>query len=167
MGPARAAGPATPAPPPPDLGRALGDIGRAITDPTFGGQRGRVLRALIGWLPVAFGVSWLIGEITGCGRFAATCNGLSDPLILVIQVAALALLLLFPAIASVAAMGAIALLSAAVVAALALSATGEAADGESRRWALGAVLLVAWLAGVGVALARRFRALPSPTRPVS
>ena len=32
-------------------------------------------RAFLGWLPIAFGVSWLVGEITGCGRFAATCDG--------------------------------------------------------------------------------------------
>ena len=124
------------------------------------------MRALIGWLPIAFGVSWLVGEITGCGRFAATCEGFADPLILVIQVVALAVLLLFPTIASVAAMGSVALLCAAVVAALILSAAGEAADGDARRSALGAVLLVAWLVGVAVAVARRVRTLPT-TRPVS
>ena len=120
------------------------------------------MRALIGWLPIAFGVSWLVGEITGCGRFAATCEGFADPLILVIQVVALAVLLLFPTIASVAAMGSVALLCAALI----LSAAGEAADGDARRSALGAVLLVAWLAGVAIAVARRVRTLPT-TRPVS
>jgi hypothetical protein len=64
-------------------------------------------------------------------------------------------------------MGSIALLSAAVVAALILSATGGAADGDSRRSALGAVLLLAWLAGIGIAVFRRVRALSSPTTPVS
>jgi hypothetical protein len=64
-------------------------------------------------------------------------------------------------------MGAITLLGAAVAAAFALSATGEAADSESRRVALGAVLLVSWLAGIGVAVARRAGASVSTTRPVS
>ena len=125
------------------------------------------MRALIGWLPIAFGVSWFVGEISGCGRFAATCTGFADPLTLVIQVVALAVLLLFPTVASIAAMGAIVLLGAAVAAALVLSATGAAADSDSRRAALGAVLLVAWLGGIGIAVARRVRSPSSTTRPVS
>jgi hypothetical protein len=153
--------------PPPDIGRAVNDIGRALTDPTFGGGRGRLGRAFLGWLPIAFGLSWLVGEITGCGRFAATCTGLADPLVLALQVGALLALLALPAVASIAAMGAITLLGAAVAAAFALSATGEAADSESRRVALGAVLLVSWLAGIGVAVARRAGASVSTTRPVS
>ena len=165
--PARPDSPPTPVPPPPDIGRAMADIGRALTDPTFGGNRGRAVRAILGWLPIAFGVSWLVGEITGCGRFAATCNGAVDPLVMVVEVVALALLLLLPSVASIAAMGAISLLGAAVVAALILSATGSAADGDSRRSVLGAVLLVAWLVGVGVAVAKRLRPPSSTTRPVS
>ena len=165
--PAQPTGPATPAPPPPDLGRAMADIGRALTDPSFGGTRGRAIRAVLGWLPIAFGVSWLVGEITGCGRFAATCNGAVDPIVMALEVAVLIALLLLPIVASIAAMGAIALLGAAVVAALILSATGAAADGDSRRSALGAVLLIAWLVGVGIAIAKRVRAPSSTTRPVS
>jgi len=163
----RPASPPRPAPPPPDVGRAMSDFGRALTDPTFGGNRGRVIRAILGWLPIAFGVSWLIGEITGCGRFAATCDGAADPFVLLLVVAALAVLLVVPTAGSVAAMGAITLLAAAVVAALILSATGAAADGDSRRSALGAVLLVAWLVGVGIAVARRVRSPSSTMRPVS
>ena len=52
-------------------------------------------------------------------------------------------------------------------AAFVLSATGEAADGDSRRVALGAVLLVSWLAGIAIAVARRVRTPASTTRPVS
>jgi len=157
----------TTAPPPPDIGRALGDLGRALTDPTFGGGRGRIGRAFIGWLPIAFGVSWLVGEITGCGRFAATCTGLADPIVLALQVGALLALIALPVVASIAAMGAITLLGAAVAAAFILSATGDAADGDSRRVALGAVLLVSWLAGLAIAIARRVRIPASTTRPVS
>jgi hypothetical protein len=145
----------------------MADIGRALTDDGFGGLRGRVARGVIGWLPIAFGIGWLAGEMTGCGRFAATCDSTADPFVVLLQVAVLAVLLLLPALASVAAMGSIALLSAAVVAALILSATGGAADGDSRRSALGAVLLLAWLAGIGIAVFRRVRALSSPTTPVS
>src|SRR3954452_12278742 len=44
--------------PPPDVGRALSDIGQALTDPTFGGGRVRLGRAFLGWLPIAFGGAW-------------------------------------------------------------------------------------------------------------
>jgi curved DNA-binding protein CbpA len=159
--------PPTVAPPPPDLGRAIADITHALTDERFGGVRGRVARAIVGWLPIALGVGWVVGELTGCGRFAATCDGASEPFVLLLQVAALGVLLLVPALASVATMAALALFAAAVIAALILSATGSAADGDSRRAALGAVLLVAWLVGLAIAVMRRIRALPSPTRPVS
>jgi hypothetical protein len=126
-----------------------------------------VARAVVGWLPIAFGLGWLLGEVTGCGRFAATCDGTAEPMVLMIQVGVLGLLLAIPALASVATMAALSLLGAAVVAALILSATGEAADGESRRATLGVVLLVAWLVGLAVAIMRRFRTLPNPGRPVS
>jgi hypothetical protein len=145
----------------------MADITHALTDERFGGVRGRVARAIIGWLPIALGVGWVVGELTGCGRFAATCDGASEPFVLLLQVAALGVLLLVPALASVATMAALALFAAAVIAALILSATGSAADGDSRRAALGAVLLVAWLVGLAIAVMRRIRALPSPTRPVS
>ena len=67
----------------PDLGRAIGRHRRAPhRRPTSGGWRGRVVRAVIGWLPIALGLGWLIGELTGCGRFAATCDGSADPIVL-------------------------------------------------------------------------------------
>ncbi len=153
--------------PPPDLGRAVEDIVRALTDERLGGVRGRVARAVIGWLPVAFGIGWIAGELTGCGRFAATCDGSADPLVMILQVAVLALLLVVPVVASIATMATLALFGAAIVAALILSATGSAADGDSRRVALGAVLLVAWFVGLAIAVVRRLRTLSSPTRPVS
>lgn len=154
--------------PPPDLGRAVGDIVRALTDDRFGGVRGRLVRAIIGWLPIALGLGWGMGELTGCGRFAASCDGgASEPVLLALQVAAFVVLLLIPAIASVAAAAALALLVAAVVASLILSATGAAADSDARRTVLGVVLLLGWLAGLGVAIVRRVRTLRTTTSPVS
>ena len=157
----------TDAPPPPDIGRAMADIGRALTDEGFGGIRGRVGRAIVGWLPIAFGIGWLAGEMTGCGRFAATCDSTADPFVLLLQAAVLAVLLLVPALASVTVMGSIALLSTAVAATLILSATGDATDGDARRSVLGAVLLLAWLAGLAIGVVRRVRALSPPATPVS
>lgn len=166
--PAHDHAPATPAPvPPPDLERAATEIGRALRDDQAGGMRGRVVRAIVGWLPIAFGVGWLVGELTGCGRFAASCDGIADPFVLMLQAAVLAVLVLVPAVASVVATASIAVLVAAGAAAVILSASGGAADGPSRESALGAVLLVAWLVGVVVAIVRRARAPSTPARPVS
>ena len=170
--PARSGATAPPAPPvtpvpPPDLERAAADIGRALTDEIAGGMRGRLVRAIVGWLPIAFGISWLVGELTGCGRFAATCDGMADPFVLLVQAAVLAGLVLLPAVASIAAAAAVALFVAAIGGALVLSASGGAADGASRESALGVVLVVAWLIGAVVALVRRVGAPSTPTRPVS
>jgi hypothetical protein len=161
-------GGSTAEPPPPDLGRAAADITRALTDERFGGPRGRIVRAVVGWLPIAFGLAWLVGELTGCSRFSATCDGGAvDPLLLGLQVVVLALLLLVPVAASAAAMASLSLFVAAVVASLILSATGSAADGDARRAALGVVLVVAWLIGLAIAIGRWARTLRSPTSPVS
>ena len=86
---------------------------------------------------------------------------------LLLQAAVLAVLLLVPALASVTVMGSIALLSTALAATLILSATGDATDGDARRSVLGAVLLLAWLAGLAIGVVRRVRALSPPATPVS
>jgi hypothetical protein len=99
-----------------------------------------VARAVIGWLPIAFGIGWLAGELTGCGRFAASCDGTATPVVLFLQGLLLAVLVLVPALASIAVVAAMTLLGAAVVASLVLSATGAAADSTARQFTLGSVL---------------------------
>jgi curved DNA-binding protein CbpA len=153
--------------PPPDLGRVLAELNRALTDDHIGGMRGRVARAVIGWLPIAFGIGWLAGELTGCGRFAASCDGTATPVVLFLQGLLLAVLVLVPALASIAVVAAMTLLGAAVVASLVLSATGAAADSTARQFTLGSVLLISWLAGLAIGVVRRLRELPAPGRPVS
>jgi hypothetical protein len=154
-------------PPPPDLGKALGDLGRAIADEHVGGTRGRVARAVIGWLPIAFGIGWAIGELTGCGRFAASCDGATGPFVLLLQGLLLGLLIVVPALASIAAVAAMTLLGVALIASLVLSATGGAAGVAERQLTLGTILVVGWFAGFAIALIRRVRELPTPGRPVS
>jgi DnaJ domain len=159
--------------PPPDAGQipdpaqALADLGRALTDPDAGGLRGRIIRAFVGWLPIALGIGWLLGELTGCGRFAATCDPAINPLILLIQGGALVLLLLGAIAASLAASAALSLLAAAVAATLVLSAAGGAADDASRRATLGLLLVIAWLAGLAIAIVRRLRSASTRAGPVS
>ena len=38
------------------------------------GTVGRIARAIVGWAPIALGIGWVGGEISGCGRFAAGCD---------------------------------------------------------------------------------------------
>lgn len=151
----------------PDPARAAIDLGRALTDPRSGGLRGRTVRAVLGWIPIALGIGWLVGELTGCGRFAATCDPSVAPLTAVGQGIVLIALVIVPEVAAIAAGAAIVLLAAAVGATLILSATGTAADEDSRRAALGALLLVAWLSGLAIAVVRRLRSGPRLSRPVS
>jgi curved DNA-binding protein CbpA len=153
--------------PAPDPASAAMDLGRALTDPHSGGLRGRVLRAVLGWLPIALGLGWLIGELTGCGRFAATCDPSVTPLVAAGQAFALVGLLLLPEVAAIAAGAALVLLAAAIAASLILSATGAAADEGSRRAALSALLVVAWVTGLAIALVRRVRSGSRSARPVS
>jgi hypothetical protein len=152
--------------PAPDPARAAVDLGRALTDPRSGGLRGRVLRAVLGWIPIALGIGWLVGELTGCGRFAATCDPSVAPLTAAGQGIVLAGLLLVPEIAAITAGAAIVLLMAAIGATLILSATGAAADEGSRRTALGALLVLAWSSGLAIAVVRRLRGRVA-SRPVS
>ncbi len=156
-----------PEPPPPDLGRAASDIGRALTDERLGGWRGRVIRAIIGWIPIALGLGWLIGEVTGCGRFAASCAGVTGPLLLVGQLAILGVLMLVPVLASIATMASLTVLAVSVLASLVLSSTGQAADEVARQTTLGVVLVAAWIVGVTIPVVRRVRELRSPASPVS
>ena len=153
--------------PAPDPARAAIDLARALTDPRSGGLRGRAVRAVLGWLPIALGLGWLVGELTGCGRFAATCDPSVTPLTAAGQAIVLAVLFLTPELAAIAAGASLVLLAAATAATLILSATGTAADEGSRRAALAALLMVAWLSGLGIAVVRRVRSGLRPPRPVS
>lgn len=150
---------------PPDIGAAATELGRALTDERAAHGRWRFVQAVVGWLPLAFGLGWLIGELTGCGRFAASCDGAGPMLTPILAAIALVVLVVAPRIAALAAAAAVGLVVAAVPTALVLSAGGEAVDGASRTSALGAVLAIAWLAGLAFAVARRLRSAPRPTQP--
>ena len=152
----------------PDLGAAAADLGRALTDERTARGRWRFVQAIVGWLPLVLGIGWLIGEVTGCSRFAASCDGTTTGFLQpIVAVALLGLLLLVPRLAALAAAGAVAVVVAAVPTALILSATGEAAELEARATALGVTIVVAWLVGVGIAVARRIRLMPPRAGPVS
>ncbi len=142
---------------PPDLGAAARQLGRALTDERSARGGWRVAQAAVGWLPIALGVGWAIGELTGCSRSSASCDGADPWLAPVAVLLTLIPLLLVPRLASIAAAGGIAVAIVAVPAAAILSATNDESPSTERSVILGIVLAVAWLVGVAVAIARRAR----------
>jgi hypothetical protein len=161
--PSPAANPSGPPPPPPDLAAAATDLGRALTDERTARGRWRLIQVVVGWLPIVIGADWLVGELTGCGRFAATCDGGAWALTPIMAVVAFAVLLLVPRLAALAAAGAIAIIVAAVPTTLLLSATGSAATAEARNAALGVVVVSAWVVGLVIGLARQMRPVGVPS----
>jgi hypothetical protein len=128
---------------------------------------GRVGRAVVGWAPIALGIGWLVGELTGCGRFSATCDPAGAPITVVAQLAALLVLLLVPRLAGAAVVASVATLAAAIPGALLLASMGGAADTASSRAALGGLLVIGWSVGMVVGLVREVRRARPGDRPVS
>jgi curved DNA-binding protein CbpA len=126
----------------------------------------RVGRAVLGWAPIALGIGWLAGELSGCARFAATCDRSTEPATWAIQLVVLAALLLVPALARVAANATTATLAAAIPGALLVAVLGGSNDEAAARPLLGGLLVIAWVAGLAYALARAVRQ-PRSRRPVS
>ena len=139
---------------------------RAWLDGTRPGVGARVGRAVIGWAPIALGIGWIAGEITGCGRFSATCDPAVAPLSWFAQVAALGVLLLVPWLARIATIATLATLAAVIPGAVILLATSDPGAVAAGRTALGGLMIVAWLAGFGAGLIREVRSARQP-RPVS
>ena len=98
-----------------------------------------------------------MGEITGCGRFAATCDGVEGFAGPILALLVLGVLALVPALASLAATAAISVLVVAVPVTLALSAGGAATASDTRAMVLGLSLVIGWVAGLAFALVRRGR----------
>lgn len=130
------------------------------------GVIGRLTRAAVGWAPVALGVGWFAGEVSGCGRFAADCDPAVTPLTWLVQVAVLSALLVAPFLARIAAIAAVATLAVSLSGALLLSPTAGGDDPGAGRAALGVLIVIAWAAGIVVAVVREARR-SVPTGPVS
>jgi hypothetical protein len=127
----------------------------------------RIGRAVLGWAPIALGVGWLVGEVSGCGRFSADCDPALAVLPWFVQLGILGLLLALPRLATVAAVAGLAAVAAAIPGALLLSATSGGPDsvangGEGSGAVLGALLVAAWLGGAAVGVARAVRRRSGP-----
>ena len=121
-------------------------------------------RAVISWAPIALGGGWLAGELSGCSRFAATCSPAVAPLTWTVQLGLLVLLVLLPRLARIGTIATIAILSTVFPASLLLFATSDPAGMAAGRSILGALIIVAWLAGLGYGIVREARKV---SRPVS
>ena len=153
-------------PPADESGPGLPDIGRLLDPRAPRSPAARIAMALAGGVPIALWLAWLLGELTGCGRFAATC----EPQVLIAAwVAGFVLvvaLVLLPAAAAVLVAGAIGALFAAIPATVFITATGGARMPQESGVVLGLALIVGWLGGVIVATNRWVRR-SAPPGPVS
>jgi hypothetical protein len=139
----------------------LGEIAQRIRhEPAR--ARVRLALALAGWPPIGLAIALAFGELTGCARFAATCASTSSfsSSVLAAQVVVLALLLLIPQLARIAAFGSLAVLLAALPIVAFLTAAGATYDPEPGTAALLALLSVAWGIGVVIGLPFRSRTMP-------
>jgi hypothetical protein len=114
----------------------------------------RIGRAVVGWAPAALGIGWLAGELSGCGRFAASCDPAVAPVSWGAQLALLALLIVLPRVARVATVATIATLAIVFPASVLLFATGDPDGMVTGRSILGGLMVVAWVAGLAYGTVR-------------
>jgi curved DNA-binding protein CbpA len=138
-------------------GSSLAGVRRILFEGAPPGVAGRFALALAGGAPIALGIAWLLGELTGCGRFAATCQPEVVSFAWVGGLAIVALLALLPSLAAAATVGTVAMLAIGIPASVLLSATGGARLPQASSAVLGVILALGWLAGAGFATMRRLR----------
>ena len=126
------------------------------------GFTARVGLALLGWPAIGLVLTTAAGEITGCGRFAASCVDLFGVGTWLGQLIIIAILLALPSVAALSAVGSLVALAASVPTAVILSAAGGSNEPAASSAILGGVLGVAYTAGVLIALVRRRRIVPLP-----
>jgi hypothetical protein len=155
-------------PPPADGAGVPGLPGiRRLLDPRARHRpAGRLAMALAGGVPIALWLAWLLGELTGCGRFAATCEPQVVTAAWLAGFVLVVALVLLPAAAAVLVAGSLGALIAAIPATVFITATGGARMPEESGVVLGVALIVGWLGGVIVATNRWLRS-SAPPGPVS
>jgi DnaJ-like protein len=116
--------------------------------PLRGRTSRRVALALIGWPPLGVLVASIIGEASGCSRFAAGCDDSARLGIWLGQLAVLAILLAIPRLAAISSVGTLAALAVAVPATLLLSVSGGAQERVASVAALTTVLAIGYVGGV-------------------
>jgi hypothetical protein len=126
------------------------------------GFMARIGLALLGWPAIGLTLTTAAGEITGCGRFAASCVDLFGVGTWLAQLVIIVILLALPSVAALSAVGSLVALAASVPTAVILSATGGSREPAASATILGVVLVLAYGVGVAVALVRRRAIAPLP-----
>ncbi|MDQ6793564.1 MAG: hypothetical protein M3067_01850, partial [Chloroflexota bacterium] len=135
------------------------DADAAAILPMAGAPTTRIGLALLGWPPLGFAVAALIGEASGCSRFAAACVDTFGFGTLLAQLGVIAVLFAVPRLAAVSAVGTLAVLGASIPATMLLSVSGGPQERDAATAALTVVLGAAYVAGAAFAIARRSRTL--------
>jgi hypothetical protein len=149
-----------------DAGPGIADIGRLLDPRARRSPAGRIALALGGAVPIAIWLAWLLGELTGCGRFAATCEPQVVTAAWVIGFVLVVALVLLPGVAAILVAGTAGALVAAIPATVFLTATGGARMPQESSAVLGVALILGWLAGVAFAINHWLRR-SAPPGPVS
>ena len=153
----RAGAEAAAAPPGPPFEVNLGSyVGRLESLPF---RRG--LLALAAWPPLGIAAASLIGEVTGCAAFSASCTTAATFYPWLAQLAILATLLLLTPLARLLVGGTAAVVILALPVAAALSASGAAYDRVHGPPSLLVLLALAWLGGVVLMAIRLRRSQPA------
>jgi DnaJ domain len=143
-------------------GSLIPNLARTFDPRTRRRPAARLALALAGGIPIALWLVWLLGELTGCGRFAATCEPRAVGVGWLVGLVLVGALVLLPGIAAVLAAGAAGALAVALPATVILAATGGARVPDQSALVLGVVLMGGWLVGVGVATGRWLRSSGRP-----
>jgi hypothetical protein len=162
----RAPGDTAPSPPDAPAPPGMPDLGRLLEPGARRTPAARLGMALAGGVPIALWLAWLLGELTGCGRFAATCEPEVVTAAWIAGFVLVVALVLLPAAAAVLVAGALGALIAAIPATVFITATGGARMPDESGVVLGVALIVGWLGGVIFATNRWVRR-PAPPGPVS
>jgi hypothetical protein len=115
---------------------------RDASDPTR-----RLAFVLLAWPPLGLLAAWLLGSLTGCGTYAATCDGTDPFLPWLAQGVILGTILLAPPLARILAAGTLTALVAVLPATAIVIALGGARSAAARPL-LGGIVAVAWTIGV-------------------
>ena len=117
---------------------------------------GRLGLALVAWPPLAIAIATIVGSLTGCAEFSATCTGAAPMLPWLGQVLLLGVLLLAPPLSRALAMGTLGVLIALVPITAVLVAFGGGFDPRGGP-VLADLLAAAWLVGVVFGIVSRTR----------
>ena len=137
---------------------SLGAAGRDLLGGPADDPIRRLGLALVAWPPIGLAAAAAIGDITGCTSYSAQCGGSDSLLPWLAQAAILGLLLLLPPLARLFVGGTIAVLIALIPVTAFLLTVGAGGAPQSA-FALGALLAVAWIAGVAWAVRGASRAI--------